>query len=86
MNLCVPKLSETPQNFAASMLKLVCEAHQAANTVKVFSGRYHVNQTAGIRAIGDLLSSSTGDFSEEYQRSLALDTAGILPGIFRGFL
>ena len=37
MNLCVPELSETPQNFAASMLKIVCEARQAANTIKVFA-------------------------------------------------
>ena len=50
MNLCVPKFGETPQNFAASMLKLVSEAHQATNTMKVFSGRYHANQTAQTRA------------------------------------
>ena len=90
MNLCVPKLSETPQNFAASMLKLVCEAHQATNTMKVFSGRYDVNQTAPIRArrgfAVELNRGFLGRLPTFYQRSLALDTAGILPGIFRGFL
>ena len=76
----MPKLGETPQNFAASMLKLVCEAHQNTNTVKALSGKYHVNHAGQIRVLRDLLSSSIGDFFEDYQRPLALDTAGILPG------
>ena len=83
MSLCVPRLRETPQNSAASMLKLVCKAHQTTNTMKVFSGRYYVNQPALIRVLRDLLLSSTGDFFEDYQCSLALDTAGILSVIFR---
>ena len=36
MSLCVPKLGETPQKFAASMLKFVCKAHQTTNSMKVF--------------------------------------------------
>ena len=86
MSLCVPKLGKTPQKFAASMLKLVCKAHQTTNSMKVFSGRNHVNQAAQIQVVRDLLSSSTGDFFEDYQRSLAQDTAGILPGLSRGSL
>ena len=83
MNLCVPKLSETPQNFAASMLKLVCEAHQA---VKVFSGRYHVNQTAQIRAhrgfAVELNRGFLGRLPTFARSGHCGDSAGDFPGIF----
>ena len=86
MNLCVPKLSETPQNFAASMLKLVCEAHQATNTMKVFSGRYHVNQTAQIRArrgfAVELNQGFLGRLPTFARSGHCGDSAGDFPGIF----
>ena len=86
MNLCVPKLSETPQNFAASMLKLVCEAHQATNTMKVFSGRYDVNQTAPIQArrgfAVELNRGFLGRLPTFARSGHCGDSAGDFPGIF----
>ena len=86
MNLCVPKLSETPQNFAASMLKLVCEAHQATNTMKVFSGRDHVNQAAQIRArrgfAVELNRGFLGRLPMFARSGHCGDSAGDVPGIF----
>ena len=86
MNLCAPKLGETPQNFAASMLKLVCEAHQAANTMKVFSGRYHVNQTAQIRAHRGFAVELNRGFLGRLPTFAPFghcgDSAGDFPGIF----
>ena len=86
MNLCVPKLSETPQNFAVSMLKLVCEAHQATNTMKVFIGRDHVNQTAQIRArrgfAVELNRGFLGRLPMFARSGHCGDSAGDVPGIF----
>ena len=85
MNLCVPKLSETPQNFAASMLKLVCE-HLATNTMKVFSGRYNVNQTAPIRArrgfAVELNRGLLGRLPTLARSGHCGDSAGDFPGMF----
>ena len=85
MNLCVPKLSETPQNLA-SMLKLVGEAHQATHTMKVFSGRYHVNQIAQIRArrgfAVELNRGFLGRLPTFARSGHCGDSAGDFPGIF----
>ena len=82
MNLCVPKLSETPQNLA-SMLKLVCEAHQATHTMKVFSGRYHVNLIAQIRARrGFAVELNRGFLGRLARSGHCGDSAGDFPGIF----
>ena len=86
MNLCVPKLSETSQNFAASMLKLVCEAHQAAKTMKVFSGRYHVNQTAQIRVRRGFAVELNRGFLGRLPTFARSGHCGDSAGDFRGFL